>query len=406
MLFPSTPISYAVEITYACNNRCPGCANSWRSQKQLTLRDWETLFDRISPLDKRRQYAQLIRITGGEPTLHPNFSDIIRHIDGLGVAHALFTNGRWSQPDKIVRLYQECQNSLGMLVSLHGSRSEDHNFFIENIDGAFEETCRHIRMAADAGIELFTNTVLTNQNYRRIEEVIALSQKLGASFALFNRLLGKYDSLKPSEQELRQAVMQIEKLRDQGVRCRIGNCVPPCFTPNSTEGGNSGIEHCAISPTGDVRPDNVSSRVFGNIFRQSIEEIWASEDAVYYRENIPEICRGCLELCRCRGGHRTITNNGEITQDPLITRSILEKEDEIVKLNPGWTPFSNFALQKEPFGYILARYNWSTPVSFDAKPILDAIDGEKKLWEIEDMFGREAVDLIGYLSKQGFIGFE
>ena len=405
MLFPSAPLSYAIELTYACNNSCTGCANVWGTRRQQTLTDWRDLFDRIAPPENPGKYAELIRLTGGEPTLHPELAQIVDHVDSLGIAHVLFTNGRWSDPAAIIELYQERENCLGMLVSLHGSSPTAHNTLV-NDDNAFAETCANIRRAADAGIEIFTNTILSKDSCDQVEDIIRLSEKLGAGYAVFNRFLGEKNPLQPTKDQLRAAVLLIEDLHKQGVSCRIGNCVPKCFAPNSTEGSNAGIEHCAISPQGLVRPDNLTNTVFGNIFEQSITEIWQSEQAQQYRQQIAPACLQCVELSRCRGGDRSDALEQGRAQDPLMTGPIRETEPTTIQLDPSWKPVARFRLREEPFGYLVTRYNWSVPVAFAAKPVLDAVNGKNTLVEIQDRFGDEALDLIGRLYQEDCLGFE
>ncbi|MCI5126482.1 MAG: radical SAM protein, partial [Candidatus Electrothrix sp. AR5] len=335
MLFPSAPLSYAVELTYACNNACTGCANVWGTRRQQSLTNWRDLFDRIAPPENPGKYAELIRLTGGEPTLHPEFSKIVNHVDSLGIADVLFTNGRWSDPPAIIKLYQEQENCLGMLVSLHGSTPTAHNTLVQD-KNAFGETCANIRRAAEAGIEVFTNTILTKDSCDQVEEIIHLSKELGAEYAVFNRFLGGDNPHHPAKDQLREAVLLIEELHRQGVSCRIGNCVPKCFAPNSTEGSNAGIEHCAISPQGLVRPDNLTEIVFGNIFEQSMTEIWQSEQAQQYRQQIAPACLECVELSRCRGGDRSAALEQGRGQDSLMTGPVREAEPEAIHLDPSW----------------------------------------------------------------------
>jgi len=76
---------------------------------------------------------------------------------------------------------------------------------------------------------------------------------------------------------------------------------------NSSEGCNSGIEACTISPTGWVRPDNLTNYTFGNLFEQSIADIWQSQQAQAYRTQIPSNCLSCVKLAHCRGGAKSIT---------------------------------------------------------------------------------------------------
>jgi radical SAM protein with 4Fe4S-binding SPASM domain len=405
MFFPSAPLSYAIELTYACNNSCTGCANVWGTRRQQSLTNWQDLFNRIAPPDHPDKYADLIRLTGGEPTLHPELPQIVNHIDSLGIAHVLFTNGRWSDPQAIIDLYQDQENCLGMLVSLHSSIPSVHNTLV-NDNNAFAETCANIRRAADAGIEVFTNTILSKESCDQVEDIIHLSQELGAAYAVFNRFLGVETPRHPTKEQLREAVLLIEDLHKQGVSCRIGNCVPKCFAPNSTEGSNAGIEHCAISPEGLVRPDNLTSTVFGNIFEQSITEIWQSEQAQQYRQQIAPVCLECVELSRCRGGDRSVAVEQGEKKDPLMTEPLYEIEPKTVQFDPSWKPVARFRIREEAFGYLVTRYNWSIPVAFTAKPVLDAVNGTNTLAEIQEQFGNEGLDLIGRLYQEDCLGFE
>jgi radical SAM protein with 4Fe4S-binding SPASM domain len=406
MYFPSAPISYAVEITFACNNFCPGCANVLEANRNEILHEWEVLFDKFAPPENRRKYAELIRITGGEPTLHKEFRQIIEYVDTFGIPHATFTNGRWENPSAIIEIFKQCDNFVGLLVSLHGNTALTHNAFVGGDETSFEETCTNIQRAAESGIEIFTNTVLTKYNWDQIEEIIALSQRLGADYAVFNRYFGKPHPIEPTEDQLRQATCFIETLHNEGIPCRLGDCIPPCFERNSSLGSTGGIEHCAISPKGFVRPDNLTSYIFGNIFEQSIEEIWQSEKAQWYRSQLPEKCLECIELPRCRGGARSVTVEYGLEGDHLMKEPIQEVTPETLKLDPDWIPVPYFTVREEPFGYLLCRVNWSVPVSHTAKSIVDAINGQNTLGQLQRQFGDEAFHLVGYLYREDCIGFE
>jgi radical SAM protein with 4Fe4S-binding SPASM domain len=213
-------------------------------------------------------------------------------------------------------------------------------------------------------------------------------------------------SIEPIKDQLHCAVRLIERLQSEGVPCRIGNCVPPCFTENSSSGSNAGIEHCVISPEGFVRPDNLTSYTFGNLFEQPIEEIWQSERAQWYRNQILEKCLECIELSRCRGGARSVSIEYGLEGDRLMKAPIRIAPLETIEFDPNWKPPPYFTIRKEPFGYLLYRYDWSIPVTHDAKTIVDAINGEHSLAELQDQFGDEALDFIGHLYREGCIGFE
>ena len=399
------PISYSVELTYDCYHNCSGCANTWRNKKKSYLQQWKTLLDQIAPPDNRCQHAEVIRITGGEPTLHNEFFKIIKYLDTFGINHALFTCGRWKNPQQVIDLYLGCQNSVGMLISLHGHTKDMHHQFVKSDQDSFNETCSNIYMAAKSGVEVFTNTVLTCDTCQQINEIVSLSQELGAQCAVFNRFIGSSHPLHPSDDQLKQAIIQINQLNEQGIHCRIGNCIPKCFIPNSSEASNSGIEHCAISPDGWVRPDNHTKYTFGNLFNESIEKIWHSKKAAQYRTYCNELCLKCLEFSHCRGGERSEIIEYGLKQDRLMTNPIVDKKHEPIILNPTWKPVPIYRIKKGHSGYVLTRYNISIPVSSDICPLLDFIDGQHTLSEIDARLGDSAINVIGYLYKLDFIDF-
>ena len=155
-----------------------------------------------------------------------------------------------------------------------------------------------------------------------------------------------------------------------------------------------------------MRPDNLTSYTFGNLFEQSIETIWQSEKAQWYREQVPEKCLECAELPRCRGGCRSVTVEYGLEGDRLMKEPIRQAPAETIELNPDWKPVPYFTVREESFGYLLCRYDWSVPVTPDAKPFVDAINGEHTLAELQNQFGDEALDFIGHLYREGCIGFE
>ena len=405
-LFPSAPLCYSFELTFACNNLCPGCANVLESRRDEFMTEWKFLLDRIAPSENRTKYAELIRISGGEPTLHPDFQQIIEYIDSFALPHVTFTNGRWPHPEKVLDTFKVCSHFWGLLMSLHGSDALSHKAFMGDIPGAFEETCANIKRASESGLAVFTNTVLTKYNCEQIEQLIELSQRLGAHCAVFNRYLGNVHPIEPSEAELRQAILTIEGLQEQGEACHLGDCVPPCFVKNSSIGSNGGIELCAISPSGEVRPENLTRYSFGNLFESAIEEIWQSEEAQWYRKQLPAQCEACVELDRCRGGVRAVTIEHDLIGDRLMGEAILESEPDTFEFDPDWKVIPNFRLRERQGGYLLCRINWSIPIAHDAKPFIDALNGERTLGQLHERFGDNILELIGELYKQDFIDFE
>ena len=89
MLTLSQPVFYALELTTACDNHCTGCSNVFSAGRlPLSAVDWRRA---LSGLTSR---AHVLKLTGGEPTLHPDFLEIIHAVEETGIPFTLFTNAR------------------------------------------------------------------------------------------------------------------------------------------------------------------------------------------------------------------------------------------------------------------------------------------------------------------------
>ena len=323
------PLFFA-ELTPVCNNACVGCGNVFagnRSPEPLSAQEWCAVLDRIAPS------TTWLKITGGEPTLHPDFDEIIEHVAALGIPFTLFTNGRWLEPERLVHFLAGISQLDGLLVSLHGARAQSHEAFTCT-PGSLDETVANIRLAVDAGLKVTTSTVLTRYSCPEIEDIVALGQELGADHAAFQRFIGAaLPEIEPSELELQRAVGAIENIangesriggngrgpKGNGKLVRFGTPIPHCFAANSSFGCLAGIAQATIDPWGNVRPCNHAPLICGNLLTQSLEEIWHSAAMEAWRGMIPEECRGCEEFDVCRGGCRAIAMLRGLQGDPLMT---------------------------------------------------------------------------------------
>ena len=85
------PISINLDITSACNFACPHCVDS----QIITTGQSMKLDDVRSSIDTLQDHGLLsvILIGGGEPTVHKDFEDIVRHVKNCGLQLGIVTNG-------------------------------------------------------------------------------------------------------------------------------------------------------------------------------------------------------------------------------------------------------------------------------------------------------------------------
>ena len=399
----SVPFLYSLELTPACNNHCLGCYNVFTrdcTPRPLSVAQWGEIIWALG------SHIHRLKLTGGEPTLHPEFEAIVSMLHEHDIPFALFTNARWHEPARLVAFLQAIPQCRGLLVSLHGATPVSHDAF-SGVPGSFTETCANISQAVVAGLSVTTSTVITGCNWYEIEDIACLGQRLGANHAVFNRYLGNpLPQIEPDENQLHQAIEAIDCLQHQGGRVKFGNCIPQCFHSSSSTGCLAGVAYCTIDPWGNVRPCNHAPLICGNLLEQSIEEIWHGEAMSHWRGLIAEQCWHCLELPHCHGACRAVAMIRGVERDPLIRHPILEKEPKPpgeLTLYEGARPVRRYTLRAEDFGYVLMRGNHIVPVTIAARPVLNACDGKTSLLQLQERFGQEALDFVGSLVQKGLI---
>jgi AdoMet-dependent heme synthase len=407
-----SPVSFFLEMTASCTNRCSGCGNVFADPSQdrallatapvLPAKQWYQILDQLQPLAFR------LKLTGGEPTLHPEFESIVERIAGMDIPFALFTNGRWTAPKRLIALLRQVPCFEGLLISLHGPTALSHEAFT-NVAGSFAETLLNAQKAARAGLQLSLSCVLTRHNWDAHDEMLETAQQIGASSVIFNRYLGRaIPGLTPSTYELKAAIQRIQALREAGERVKLGNCVPRCFVYTGQSGCLSGIALLTIDPWGRVRPCNHSSLLCGSLLEQPVMEIWNAPAIDRWRQFIPANCRSCTQLANCRGGCRAQAFISGRESDPLIRspfhKSMQQPPQELLLFEYA-RPVGRYTSRAQDFGTLLLGGNRLFPVGEDMHPLLEMLDGQTTLQQIEASFGQPGLSLIGHLYQQGMVEF-
>lgn len=324
-----------LELTPLCNNNCVGCPNAVfasglnprriRPEYKCNYLDgsqWKSVIAKFPPS------ISAVILTGGEATLHPDFSEILFYLEESKLDFVIFTNGRWKNPHKLISFLKKLRRFRGFLLSIHGASSLTHEDFT-GITGSFDDTIKNVRLAIENDLHVTISTVITKANCNEIKEIFNLGVDLGASEVSFNRYLTPYlpdtsvisFDLSPSSLELKNAILTIEELKSNNsniLPVSYGPCIPKCFAESSSVGCSAGETFFVIDPLGNIKPCTDANLICGNIFEESIEEIWTGKKMEQWRSLSNPTCNNCSVLSICKTGCKAMAINSGLQRDPLM----------------------------------------------------------------------------------------
>jgi AdoMet-dependent heme synthase len=380
----SLPAIYSLEITPACNNRCPGCSNVYTAEHgspaAMSAQAWRRL---LLPFIGE---AVQIRLTGGEPTLHPEFLQLFDEVTAHDAQVTVFTNGRWAEPETLLQHVRGRPNFSGFLISLHGADASRHEAF-SGVKGSFGEALGNVRRAVDAGVPVALSTVITRYNWDALEDVAELAQRLGAHHVAYNRYIGApLPAIEPTDEQNRAAVRQIQALVQAGAAVKYGVGVPQCFVRNASEGCLAGVAYVSIDPWGGLRPCAHSATVVGSLLESTLAELWQGPAMAAWRGLMPRECRGCATYSACHGGCRAIQELRADGRDPLRELPLkgLAAAGEVQQLPALGKPRLAARLRPEAFGYVLLGRGQVLPVRPEARALLEACTGDMTFAELAE----------------------
>ncbi len=176
--------SLSVHLTDTCNNSCIFCvvgSHTGTPEKVNKKMVYEFL-----AANKDKGY-EAVNIHGGEPTIVPEFLDILAMIKENGYkAISVQTNGRTLRDIEFAKKAVENGASL-FVVSLHGNTPELHDYFT-SVPNSFEEAVEGIKNAVKLGIKVRTNTCVCQQNLEQLVDIVNYSMDLGVSHVNISNL--------------------------------------------------------------------------------------------------------------------------------------------------------------------------------------------------------------------------
>ena len=197
------PICLTWELTYACNLSCVHCLSSSgrRDPRELTTAECRAVIDELE-----RMQVFYVNIGGGEPTVRPDFWDLVDYATAHHVGVKFSTNGIKITPDRADRL--AASDYVDVQISLDGATAEVNDAV--RGAGSYATALRAMGNLARAGFRGFKiSVVVTRQNVGQLDDFKAIADQFGAQLRLTRlRPSGRgadvWDELHPTASQQRQ----------------------------------------------------------------------------------------------------------------------------------------------------------------------------------------------------------
>ena len=195
----TAPLSINLDLTVACNYRCPHCID----KHIINTRGFFDLDELVNLLTVLRLAGlrSIILIGGGEPTIHPKFQEAVRAIKYLGLQCALVSNG--SKIQNVVNVAEYFTQGDWIRFSLDaGSDSIFQHLHHPVRPISLQEICRQAAIIKQRNplIQLgFSFIVMTpeavadnqelTENYREMEQATLLAKQNSFDYVAFKPYL-------------------------------------------------------------------------------------------------------------------------------------------------------------------------------------------------------------------------
>lgn len=170
------PLSGTFELTPVCNFSCRMCyVRKSAEEVQQCERGLRTKEQWLELARQARDAGMLhLLLTGGEPTIYPDFWELYEELSHMGLILSINTNGSMLDEKAIAILVDRPPRSVN--ITLYGANDETYERLCQ-AKGMFAKVDRTITALKDAGIQVKLNCSLTPWNADDLEAMVAYAEE-------------------------------------------------------------------------------------------------------------------------------------------------------------------------------------------------------------------------------------
>lgn len=342
------PLTISLELTSKCNLSCTHCrASENENIRKNEYLDYALFCDLADQLDCIKPTR--VGITGGEPFLHPQISEIITRIKKSGHTIVLYTNGTLITEAEGKLLKTLLSPSDIVHISIDGGEAAHEH---QRGPGTFAQVRRALSILKNNRIPFRITTVPTKNNIESVDELVALVLEFRpisfSAVPLMYAGRASDGSLAVDIKKLLEKEIYVIKQLNGKVKYQGGFVGPYCRLlelqdyinlsdflrrdASSTRICDACLGQAYVDCDGSVYPCNLLSTYsefnMGNLVTNSLNTIWKSEQWKMLRNGISmnSDCQNCELWHICNGGCFALSfiHFGDIhTPDPRCPRNIV-----------------------------------------------------------------------------------
>jgi len=298
------PFMIVWNFTNLCNLKCRHCY-----QKAGVLLPAElTLEEKLGVVEELdRTGVASIALSGGEPTIHPDYLTIVKYAARRGFYVAVATSG-WKYAD-IDELRKAVDSGLRYVeISVDSASPRKHDVF-RGVEGSWSRAVKALENAVKLGVNHAMAVTITRENISEVDEILDLAESIGVKRVVFfnfipvGRAAGiaehdldpftREEFMRHIYREMKRRKIEIYTTAPQygrvvvqlsrGLETAPTHCTlrgDPVVTAIAEfiGGCGAGRIYAAIQPDGVITPCVFMQIPVGSLREKSFREIWTSSE--------------------------------------------------------------------------------------------------------------------------------
>ena len=271
-----SPITVEIDLTDGfCNSKCGFCFFDSHQNKEKNILSKDLLFKLTEDL-KNEGVKGIEFVGGGEPTLHPNFAQIVSHFSKLGFSLGLVTNG--IEFDNVIPVI----NKFSFIrISIDASTTETYRA-IHGVDKFYDVINNINKIDLKFRDRIGIGYLIVPENIYEIIPAAKFFSELGVRFIQFRPASLKDNPLAKHVKDIRDQIDTAKsnykescfQVFDAGVKwnnIQSGRMYQKCSTSTlvAVIKANGDIPLCVLNR-------NNNEKIIGNLYKSSFRDIWYS----------------------------------------------------------------------------------------------------------------------------------